>query len=704
MAIIKVGNNSIGKISVIEPYDDFHGVENELTYEPSQEPWVRPSDWLDMPTVTDGVAALIYVPSGAQDFGISLYARNGLISSSPTYVPVDWGDGTSGVIGGLQTGNPQNPGFFTWTHKTYNFDDLPPETEIIQNGTPARQVIIQLDASVSGMAYVDIGGLGGSSFGYYSDEYVDRDGYADNRYLSSTLLDLVVRGSSITNFYTGNYRSVNHKNLQSVVLDVASIHTASYLFYNCQDLRNIEIASGAMSSQTNFQSTFGGCWSLTEAPYMDTSNATGVYSMFGGCRNLKTVPVYDTSNVTDFTSMFTACWSLYNFPQLDYSNGTKFTSTFNTCYSLTSLPSGNFNGATHYDSMFSSCYRLLASPPIDFSNALTINSIYYSCDKLKIAPKINAPNLTGLYSCQAIFQGCNSIEKIHIQDVGNTTSLNNAFAGCNSLVDLKWDNPEEVQITGNAGGIFASCVKLKNIPAINTSGITNFYTMYSSCRSVEKFPTIDMSNATNCAYMFTGCHSAVEISFKNIKQKPVCHSMFDRCYGLRQVPSGMFEDYDSTPRSVRDMFNQCGITEVSDLVFSGAYDTSSNNTGLFANLYYLKSVNNLTINTEYGTRNMFANCSSLESVHNLDISNTASDNNGMFSNCTRLHTVNIPEITKSIGFYQCFLGSGEITKIFNNLTSGVTGQSIDIRYNYGTSQLHPDTLAIATSKGWTVLT
>ena len=300
MAVIKVGNNSIGKISVIEPYDDVHGIENELTYEPSQQPWVRPSDWLDMPTVTHGMAALIYVPSGAQDFGISLFVRNGTVQNSPTYVPVDWGDGTSGIIGGLQTQYPQNAGFFNWTHKVYNFDDLPSETEIIQNGTPARQVVIQLDASVSGMAYVDIGGLAGGYFGANSDEYVDRDGSADNNNQSSTLLDLVVRGSSITNFYMGNYRSCRHRNLQSVVLDVPSVHTAAYMFVSAQDLRNVEIASGAISSQTNLESMFNGCSSLTEAPYFDTSSATGCRSMFANCFDIKSIPTYNTSNVTNF--------------------------------------------------------------------------------------------------------------------------------------------------------------------------------------------------------------------------------------------------------------------------------------------------------------------------------------------------------------------------------------------------------------------
>ena len=62
MAVIKVGNNSIGKISVIQPYDETTDGVNE--YAPFDEPWVRPSEWLDMPTDDNKVALLLYMHSG----------------------------------------------------------------------------------------------------------------------------------------------------------------------------------------------------------------------------------------------------------------------------------------------------------------------------------------------------------------------------------------------------------------------------------------------------------------------------------------------------------------------------------------------------------------------------------------------------------------------------------------------------------------
>lgn len=702
MAVIKVGNNSIGKISVIEPYDDVHGIENELTYEPSQQPWVRPSDWLDMPTVTHGMAALIYVPSGAQDFGISLFVRNGTLQNSPTYVPVDWGDGTSGIIYGEQTQYPQNAGFFNWTHKTYNFDDLPSETEIIQNGTPSRQVVIQLDASVSGMAYVDIAGLAGAYFGDHSDEYVDRGVLATSHNQSSTLLDLVVRGSSITNFNMGNYQQCRHRNLQSVVLDVPSVHTAAYMFLSAQDLRNVEIASGAISSQTNLESMFNGCSSLTEAPYFDTSSATGCRNMFANCFDIKSIPTYNTSNVTNFESFFISCRSLVDIPEIDTSNGTRFNSMFAYMHSITKIPSGmDFSNGQYFTSLFSRCNRLKYVPDIDFSNAIQMSNAFYECPSLERVPKINAPNLNGTYAFREVFLSCYNLKEIHIQDIGNSTDLYRTFASCISLEEIKWDNPESVVAT-NLGSTFSSLHRLKTLPDINTSNATNMNGYANNCRALTNVPVLDLSSCTNIGHAFSANFSLQELNFKNVNNKPNIENICRDCFNLRQIPSGLFEDYDSTPSYMREAFYSCSAVEkISDIVISGSTNSSTNNASCFFSMGRLKHFEG-TINTEYGCRSLFYG-SSLESIGPLDLS-ASTDNTSMFNYCGRLHTVNISGISASIGFYDNFLGSGEITKIINNLSSGVTSKTIDFRNNYGTSYLHPDTIAIATSKGWTVTT
>jgi hypothetical protein len=78
--------------------------------------------------------------------------------------------------------------------------------------------------------------------------------------------------------------------------------------------------------------------------------------------------------------------------------------------------------------------------------------------------------------------------------------------------------------------------------------------------------------------------------------------------------------------------------------------------------------------------------------------------NGMFNYTTELQKGALSGVDKSIGYYRTHLSSGAILDVFNGLASGVTAQTIDLRQAPSAYILHPDTIAIATSKGWTVTT
>jgi hypothetical protein len=401
--------------------------------------------------------------------------------------------------------------------------------------------------------------------------------------------------------------------------------------------------------------------------------------------------------------MFASCRSLVNIPELDTSNGTNFNSTFASMFSITKIPSGmDFSNGQDFNSIFSRCNRLKYLPDIDFSSATRMPSAFFECMSLERAPKINAPNLNGTQGFREVFLSCYNLKEIHIQDIGNSTDLYRTFQACTSLEEIKWDNPESVVAT-SLGSTFSSLHRLKTLPNINTSNATHMHGYANGCRALTNVPVLDLSSCTNIGYAFSSNLSLQEVNFKNVNNKPNIDNIFRDCFNLRKIPSGLFEDYDSTPSYMSSAFYSCNsIEKISDIVISGSTSSSINNGGCFWSTSRLKHFDGI-INTEYGCRSLFYGNGSLESIGPLDLS-ASKDNTAMFNYCPTLHTVNISGISASIGFYDNFLGSGEITKIFNNLTSGVTGQSIDIRNNYGTSQLHPDTLAIATSKGWTVTT
>jgi len=49
------------------------------------------------------------------------------------------------------------------------------------------------------------------------------------------------------------------------------------------------------------------------------------------------------------------------------------------------------------------------------------------------------------------------------------------------------------------------------------------------------------------------------------------------------------------------------------------------------------------------------------------------------------------------------MSSGSVTHLFESLET-VSNKTINMQGCYGAYQLHPDTMAIATNKGWTVTT
>ena len=100
---------------------------------------------------------------------------------------------------------------------------------------------------------------------------------------------------------------------------------------------------------------------------------------------------------------------------------------------------------------------------------------------------------------------------------------------------------------------------------------------------------------------------------------------------------------------------------------------------------------------------LFGNCWGLKAVGPYDLS-MVTNFSAAFSNCKELAVVDATGMAVSVAFNSCYLSSGEITKIFYNIASGVSGQTINVSSNYGTPELHADTIAIATSKGWTVTT
>jgi hypothetical protein len=178
---------------------------------------------------------------------------------------------------------------------------------------------------------------------------------------------------------------------------------------------------------------------------------------------------------------------------------------------------------------------------------------------------------------------------------------------------------------------------------------------------------------------------------------------FWECYNLRELPSGLFEDFNSTPARCTTMFNGCQtLKSIAGINLSGVNEVSTTNSQMFVNCNSIEDYSNITFGSGTNADHMFQNNYRMFSFSGVDVSQFYSTRN-MFHNCQSLRHVDITGINNDISFYASHMSSGSVTHLFESLET-VSNKTINMQRCYGAYQLHPDTMAIATNKGWTVTT
>jgi len=688
---IKLGNAEINAISIIEPYGG--DTARDADFSIVDEDWVRPSSWLDMPTANSGdgdhiVAGLLMIPSGIPT-EVGIYFRGPYVSYNvyPTLATLDWGDGSPIITHSGTDPRSTTSNYIPVRYHTYNFEDLPESTEINYKGSTCRQAVFVADGGASGIGHVNLNLLFGQGG--------ENQNFA--RYRDSKLVDLLLVGSAMKEIYMGNDDNVRHANLEHAKLDVSGLYPYR-CFRGMRSLQKLELNSGVVLTSTDAESFFGGCESLREVPYFDTSNLTVMDNFFSYCRSLKTIPQYDTSNNTNFTNMFIGCHSLEQIPNFDYSNGTNFTGAFQDMKSLVTIDSGvlNLDSMESATNMFYGAKSLVNIPSdFNFTNAISTNVMFRDCLNLRYIPKIDLPNCI---NPTGMFLNCRSLEKIEIGDLSKATSTRQMFQSCSELKRVTFDNPE--LISSDYYQMFYDA-KLQELPDINYSSGTIFSNTFLGCEFTE-LPKLNMPNGVYFDGTFSYCGKLKKINgFEPFNNKIISSTqMFRYCYVLREIPSGLFQDYNSCPSYIRWMFNSTYLDKLPDLLnCSGLDNPSTNNSSLFGSIPFDGHVKEIKFGPN--SSHIF-NGSKIKSLSPTDVS-ICDDLTNAFAACYNLERCPISGVRASTSFYRCALGSGAIQELFYGLDT-VTGKTIDIRENTGINILHPDTIAIATSKGWTVTT
>lgn len=448
--------------------------------------WVRPSDWLPMPSFSTGEQKIVGL------FPVFNHQSNAVSFTVQGAYTVDWGDGTveNYVAGGLASHNYVYSGISdsTITSKGY------------------KQVLV----TITPQAGFDITQV------KFDTGITNGPNMSGGLYIYQNWLDLIIsvpKLSTQSNITLGT-SAIRWPYCERVWLKETPVVgiNCPYLFALFYSLQSVPAFK--LSPATNCTAMFYNCGSLRKLEGFDFTPAgvsTGTLSnMFYGCVNLESVS--DTFAGAAITGdkmqfMFNGCNKLREVPSsLAGASPTNLTSTFNSCYLIDSIPAINFSGVTSMSQTFYNCYKLKEISETSFPALLNAGSAFYNCKSLTSV----TANLPVCTSTASMFYGCDSMREATITTSTALTNAGSMFNGCKSLIKVGVFNTGSVT---NAGSMFSACEALNEIPEFNFGAVTSFSNIFSGggASAVSRIKATGISQTISVAGMLLGANALNEI-------------------------------------------------------------------------------------------------------------------------------------------------------------------------------------------------
>ena len=340
----------------------------KATASASAKEWVRPSDWLPMPTNITSANQIFVGLHAVFESGQNYCAF--LFTTSAGQYQVDWGDGTVT----LHNSN-------TIAQKNYDYSTISNST-ICNRGY--KQVIIKVTPVSGNLLTCN-----------FQQRFVTTP--AQNQIYATGFLDCILSMPNATLITFGG-TSIRHSYVERFdVKTIGNVTNMSYMFANCYALQSVPLFN--TQNVNNMAYMFASCYSLQSVPLFNTQNVTSMAYMFQYCISLQSVPLFNTQNVTNMQQMFEYCYSLQSVPLFNTQNVTNMQQMFASCSALQSVPLFNTQNVTNMQQMFQSCYSLNFIP--NFNTALVTNFLNFAngCNSLDRCTTIFR-NSVGLQNCQ----------------------------------------------------------------------------------------------------------------------------------------------------------------------------------------------------------------------------------------------------------------------------------------------------------------
>lgn len=364
--------------------------------------WVRPSDWLTLPTLTTGEQKFVGL------LAIRETTNFVALTASGNFV-VNWGDGSGdiNVNAGVQA------------ERNIAWADVSSST---LTSLGYRQVIVTVTMQA-----------GQTMTSFSLQRKHTQAGLIANP--TTNWLDISVNAPSMTTLEIRNGTTVTGlRNLAVARVQENAVTNFSNLFNSCTGLRSLPILT--TGSGTNFSGMFSLCTGLQAVPLFDTAAGTNFGSMFNSCGNLRAIPLINTAAGTNFSIMFGSCARLLTVPLLATGAGTNFSNMFTGCANLRAVPLINTAAGTDFNNMFNNCAALRTIPLLNTAAGTDFSNMFGSCFSLQEIPLLNTG--AGL-NFNNIFSGCQSLQAVPQLNTASGTSFSGPFAGSVSIAKARFN-------------------------------------------------------------------------------------------------------------------------------------------------------------------------------------------------------------------------------------------------------------------------
>lgn len=637
MSLIVNGNKIMQSKSI--GYELIDDAPLEVVY--SVENWVRPSEWISVPTPATG-SEVVNILYGVYDSGPNFLS----IQASSTF-SVDWGDGSS------QSATPGS-----YLRKEFMFGSYSSGT-LTSDGF--RQALVTVTPNTPGT--------------FTSFNLNGRHSYQGTNYHRPNILEIKMSGQNLTSIGTytqfdklTNFEFVGTHSISSLAsvfsgikglrkfkMDCTGVTNTSSMFSSSINLREVDISN--LQTSTNMSGMFSTCYSLNTLPVINAASCSTMASMFQNCINLEDSPILiNTSNVTNTSYMFSGCQLLKRVNSFTSSYVTDMSFMFQNCYLLQTIPLLDTARVSNFSNTFAStigpAMQLQYIPALNTASASNMSYMFSNCRSLisdrrnKGVPFTDTSKVTNM---SFMFQNCYKIKTIPQLDTRWVSNFRNMFAGCILLSEVPLLN------TASASAMdymFDSCRTLQTVPLFNTQNVTSFLGMFRYCFELNEVPSFDMSTASNVSNMFdctyttdvtyggslytipnfnfsstiasinmtnflAGQECLVYIPQLNMTRVTNATAMFYLCREIKEIPALNMASVTTT----NSMFRSChNLRKVG--AFNMPVNTNMSYMFLYCwNLQYIESIYTTTALT--AVRQTFQQCYKIAQIPVFNVSNVA---------------------------------------------------------------------------------